>query len=510
VPRPSGADVGERRLQFVLGVLFLGLTAFTALVFFAPDVRIAVVNERLDLIINTGATLGALAIAALAWARYRVTGEGRAFYQAGAFLTLGSVNAGVMAVLAMDRGPELGFDLADPGPLPIISFVLARFVAAALLLISGWAAVHRQLLARRQAALLVIAPAALTITLLSILRRGEVAMPLSAEALDHLQRLPGEPLEPSLWSAGLLAVQSGIGVMFLVAAWFAYRATLREGRPADAYLAIGLVMAAFSQVHFAVNPGSYAALVTTGDVLRIGFYAALLMGVIVQSRADTHAIQAANVELRRLRDADVQRALLEERGRLAREVHDGLAQDLWYARLKQGRLAQLVQAGEQQQLAQEVMGAIDSGIAEARQTVMAMRAGSTDAPLLEVVKRYVEDFGDRFALDVRFAAAGAIPDLSARVQAEVLRIVQEALNNVRKHADATVVRVDVSADEEGMRIGVTDNGKGFQTDAASGGFGLSSMRERAQLIGARLELVSAPSDGTRVTLSVPRTGSGAR
>jgi signal transduction histidine kinase len=503
VPRPIGADVGARRLQLTLGVLLFGLTAFTALVFLAPDVRIAVVNERLDLIINTGATLGALAIAALAWARYRVTGEGRAFYQAGAFLTLGAVNAAVMTVLAMDRGAELGFELSDPGPLPIVSFVLARFVAAALLLISGWAAVHRRVLARRQAAILVVAPAVLTLTLLSILRRGEIAMPLSSEALDHLQRLPGEPLQVSLLSAGLLGVQVGIGAMFLGAAWFAYRATLREHRPADAYLVIGLILAAYSQVHYAVNPGSFAALVTTGDALRIGFYAVLLAGVIVQSRADTHAIQAANAELRRLRDADVQRALLEERGRLAREFHDGLAQDLWYARLKQGRLAQLVQGAEQQQLAQDVMSAIDSGIAEARQTVMAMRAGSTDAPLIEVVKRYSEDFGDRFALDVRFVAAGEIPELPARVQAEVLRVVQEALNNVRKHADATVVKVEASGEDKGMKISVTDNGKGFRTDAVHRGFGLSGMRERAELIGAQLEIVSASSDGTRVTLSIP-------
>lgn len=504
------AESGERRLRIVLGLLLLGLTAFTALVFFAPDVRIAVVNERLDLIINTGATLGAGAIAALAWARYRVTGEARSFYQAGAFLTLAAVNGSVMAVLAFDRGPELGFDLADPGPMPIISFVLARFVAAALLLIGGWAAIRRQFLARRHAALLVVAPAVLTITLLSILRRGEVAMPLSAEALDHLRRLPAEPLEPSLLSAGLLGVQLGIGVMFLAAAWLAYRSTIREHRWTDAYLAIGLVLAAFSQVHFALNPGSYAALVTTGDALRVGFYAVLLAGVIVQSRSDVRAIEAANAELRVLRDADVQRALLEERGRLAREVHDGLAQDLWYARLKQGRLAKLVEGDEARELVQEVMTAIDSGIAEARQTVMAMRAGSTDAPLLEVVKRYVEDFGDRFALDVRFAADGKIPELPARVQAEILRVVQEALNNVRKHADATVVRVESTVDEEGLTMSVTDNGRGFEPAQATRGFGLSSMRERAELIGARLTVDSAVRDGTRVRLTVPRQGSAFR
>jgi signal transduction histidine kinase len=493
-------------LQIGLGLLIVGLVVFTALAFFTPYIGIALVNERLDLIINTCATLGAGAIAALAWARYRVTGEGRSFYQAGAFLTLASVNASVMAVLAMDRGPELGFSLDDPGPLPIISFVLARFVAAALLLIGGLAAIRRTVLQRRQAALLVLAPAILTLTLLGLLRRSELVSPLSSEALSHLQRLPGEPIELSLLSTGLLGVQLAIGAMFVGAAWVAYRTCVSEDRPADAYLAAGFILAGFSQVHLAVNPGSYAALVTTGDLLRVTFYGALLAGVIVQSRSDARTIQAANEELRLLRDAEIDHALLEERARLAREVHDGLAQDLWYARLKQGRLAQLVEGDEEKALAQDVMDAIDSGIADARQTVMAMRAATTDATLLEVIERYVDDFGDRFALDVRFESSGSLPELTARAQAEVLRIIQEALNNVRKHADATVIRVHAAVEDGAMRISVADNGRGFVPGAASNGFGLVSMQERAGLIGAGLDVRSAPADGTRVTLSIPMTG----
>ena len=506
MPRPNGAETGERRLQIVLGLLLIGLTAFTFVAFFTPYVRVAVVNERLDLIINTGATLAAGAIAALAWARYRVTGEGRAFYRSAAFLTLASVNAGVMAVLASDRGAELGFSLDDPGPLPVISFVLARFVAAALLLIGGLAAARHTAMGRGVAVLLVTTPAILTLTLLAILRRSELVSPLSAEALRQLQQVPGEPLRLSGLSAGLLGVQVVIGAMFLGAAWLSYRSTLQQQRPADVYLAIGFILAAFSQVHYAVNPGSYAALVTTGDLLRVSFYAVLLLGIIVQSRNDAREIEDANAELRLLRDAEVNRALLEERARLAREMHDGLAQDLWYARLKQGRLAQLVQGEEEKALARDVMDAIDSGISDARQTVMAMRAGSTDAPLLEIVERYVEDFGDRFALDVRYESTGEPPELPARVQAEVLRIVQEALNNVRKHADATVVRVTAATEDGSLRISVNDNGRGFAPEQPTGGFGLLSMRERAELIGAALRVESAARDGTRVSLDLPLRG----
>jgi signal transduction histidine kinase len=495
--------VGERRLQIGIGLLLVGLTAFTAIAFLTPAISIALINERLDLIINTGASLGALAISGLAWARYRVTAEASAFAQAAAFLALGTVNAAVLMVLVGNRGAELGFSLDDPGPLPVLSFVLARFVAAALLLVGGVWAIRRTVLRLRWAGAMVAVPAVLTLALLSLVRRTDPESPLSKAALDHLRRLPGEALEPTLLSAGLLGVQLGIGAMFLAGASFAYRTAVRDRRPADAYLAIGLVLAAFSQVHAAVNPGSYAALVTTGDFLRVGFYAVLLAGVFVQSRSDVRTIQEANAELRLLRDAEVNRALLEERGRLAREMHDGLAQDLWTARLKQGRLATLVSGEEQKALAQDVMDAIDTGIADSRQAVMAMRAGSTDAPLLEVVKRYVEDFGDRFALDARFEADGPAPTLPARSEAEVLRIVQEALNNVRKHADATVVRVSASGTDQGLEIVVMDNGRGFDEDRSTTGFGLTSMRERAALIGARLAVRSAPSDGTRVVIAVP-------
>ncbi|HSK94011.1 MAG TPA: sensor histidine kinase [Candidatus Angelobacter sp.] len=498
--------VGERRLRLALGTLLIGLLAITALVFTSPAIGIAIVDERLDLIISTAATLGALAISALAWARYRVTNEGFAFAQAAAFLALGTVNGLVLMALVLDRGPELGFTLEDPGPMPVIAFVLARFIAAAMLVVGGIATLRRARLRPRWSVALVLAPALMTVALLAVLRRLDPPSPLTQQAIEHLQRVPREPLDLASLSPGLLGLQLVIGAMFLVAAWIAYRTTIRDDRPADAYLAIGLILAAFSQVHYALNPGSYLALVTTGDLLRVGFYAALLAGVIVQSRSDVSALLDANVELRRLREAEVNRALLEERGRLAREVHDGLAQDLWYARLKQGRLMGQLVDQEQRELAGDVMDAIDSGIADARQAVMAMRAGSTDAPLLDVVERYVADFADRYALDARFERDGDAPALPARTQAELLRIVQEALNNVRKHADATVVRVRTAVEGGTLEITVGDNGRGFDPGRTPDGYGLAGMRERAQLIGATVEIESEPSDGTCVRVKVRSTG----
>ncbi len=224
------------------------------------------------------------------------------------------------------------------------------------------------------------------------------------------------------------------------------------------------------------------------------------------SRDDLRALREANIELRRLGDAELASAALEERARLAREIHDGLAQDLWFAKLKHSRLAQIAGfAPEAKQLSDEVEGAIDNALAEARQAVAAMRQSSETGPLVDMLARHVDDFADRFALRAELKIHGPVPEIGARAQAELLRIVQEAMTNVRKHADATVVRVDVTSNGE-LLVTVTDNGRGFRPENISSGFGLESMRQRAAIIGARLTVTSEPQNGTRVELAMPIRG----
>lgn len=131
-----------------------------------------------------------------------------------------------------------------------------------------------------------------------------------------------------------------------------------------------------------------------------------------------------------------------------------------------------------------------------------MRQGAQSGPLLDILTRHVDDFADRFALRTELTSNGSLPEIGPRAQAEVLRIVQEALTNVRKHADATVVRVDVSTDDH-LRFTVTDNGRGFRSEAVTTGFGMESMRQRAAVIGAELTVSSEPQNGTRIELSMP-------
>jgi signal transduction histidine kinase len=202
---------------------------------------------------------------------------------------------------------------------------------------------------------------------------------------------------------------------------------------------------------------------------------------------------------------DAANAGLAERARLAREIHDGLAQDLWYAKLKQSRLAAADELSEEtRKTVQEVLNSLDSALSEARQAVMAMRADPATASLEDVLRAYLDDFADRFGIHAEFSVEGNLPRLSPRTEAEVLRIVQEALNNIRKHADATVVRLRVERADGRVRLTIADNGRGFDPSAVGGDrFGLQSMRERAELVGAELDIASTPSDGTRVQLDMP-------
>jgi signal transduction histidine kinase len=190
---------------------------------------------------------------------------------------------------------------------------------------------------------------------------------------------------------------------------------------------------------------------------------------------------------------------------LAREIHDGLAQHLWFAKLKFERLSSTLDEDDRP-LAGEVTQALDAAIVEAREALVTMRSSlEEDVPFADMLVRTVDDFEDRSGLRVEFTASTGIPStLAPRVQVELLRIISEALNNVRKHADATTVRVVAEASDGELLITVTDNGRGFaQAEAFDRGMGLQGMRERARLIGGYLEVRSELSGGTTVEVRAP-------
>jgi signal transduction histidine kinase len=497
--------MNERRTELAVALVPLALAALTVVLVTTPQIAPAVLNEQLQLLINATATLVAVAVAVLAWVHFRASGDPATLLRGSAFLVLAALNGLLVLVSAIGIKPAFGLALEDPGQLPAWVTLVALGVAAALFVLAAAATLRGWRADRWPAALVLWLPSLLVTALAVGAATVQSHLPLLVNPAG-LAILRDHPLQPLMAAAGPFQVgsQAVIGAAFLLAAGLRYAVFRRSRHGADAFLTIGLVFAAFSQVLFAVHPGTYGSLVTAGDLLRLAFYAVVLVALAAETSRDVQDLQTANVDLVRLRDADMARATAEERARLAREIHDGLSQVLWLARLKQGRLLQEpdLSAG-MRSLAGEVSGAIEAAMAEARQAIVALRP-SESGMFAEVLERSVADFSDRFGIPAECSCDAAGDRLAPNTQAELLRITQEALANARKHADATRVRVQVEATPSGLRLTVADNGRGFEPSASgSTGYGLRSMRERAEVIGASLMVESEPQGGTRVMVDVP-------
>jgi signal transduction histidine kinase len=310
---------------------------------------------------------------------------------------------------------------------------------------------------------------------------------------------------PELTSIPMLMTQLGVGLVYLAAAVIYGLAYAKSAghRPHHRFLATGLIFAGFSQLHFAVVPGVYSDLWTSGDVLRMLFYGIVGVGVAAAARGDLIELRRANLTLQRLRESDARRATAEERARMAREVHDGLVQELWLARLTGGRLGSMPDLpAEAREIVERLDAVLESALGEARQAVVTLQP-SPDPSFGALLERFVQDYADRFGFDVTCTVEGDLSGLPSQAQGDLLRICREALTNVRKHADASVADVRLEGIDGRIRLSVRDDGIGFDSSARRAGYGLESMRQRAQRIGARLDVESTPGSGTLVTVKLP-------
>jgi signal transduction histidine kinase len=203
------------------------------------------------------------------------------------------------------------------------------------------------------------------------------------------------------------------------------------------------------------------------------------------------------------------RAGLAERARLAREIHDGLAQTLGYLKLKVNQVQVWLAAGTSERAADglaEVKQRLADAYIDAREAIDGLRLEGSDGSLEAWLTQIYQDFEALSRLRIQATAA---PDLrlSPEVQSQLLRILQEALANVRKHAAASTVQVSWSMNAHWLVLAVIDDGIGFdpQEVAPIHRHGLQIMRERAELLGAELQLQSRPAQGTRLTVRLPRT-----
>lgn len=201
-------------------------------------------------------------------------------------------------------------------------------------------------------------------------------------------------------------------------------------------------------------------------------------------------------------------AVLKERVRLGREMHDGFAQALSLLNLKL-KMAQSARNGEVAKALQEMLEIVDSAYEDVRQAISDLRMPLLpDASLVSTLSEYAQSFALRYNVQVQVVVEPEAANVhcSPDVQIQVIRIVQEALANVRKHAHAEHLDVRFDRTDGHLNIQIRDDGRGFEpatTGPAPGHYGLSIMRERAASYKGELDIYSKPNEGTTIALAVP-------
>ena len=201
-------------------------------------------------------------------------------------------------------------------------------------------------------------------------------------------------------------------------------------------------------------------------------------------------------------------AVAEERGFIARELHDSIAQSLAFLKIQMGLLRSDIKSGDTARI-DSTLAELDAGVHESlgdvRELLVHFRTRTNAEDIVPALKTTLQKFEHQTGLATHLGIEGNGLPLPADVQVQVLHVVQEALSNVRKHAHAREVWVDVQQAPH-WRVEVRDDGCGFQTAGAGSDemhVGLRIMRERAQHIGATVDVESVPGSGTCVVLKMP-------
>jgi signal transduction histidine kinase len=310
----------------------------------------------------------------------------------------------------------------------------------------------------------------------------------TALATELIERLPSEaaapassrsPAPPDLQGRpAVLVLLVLIALLYGVAAVGFFRRSRRAGDEFLGWLAIAAVLAAASHVNYLLYPSR----VHVGDVFRLCFYVVLLAGSMREIWSYWQALPEA--------------AVAEERRRIARDLHDGLAQELVYLRrnldsldgeASGDTLTRLRRAVERAQF--ESRRAVGTLAAPAGQAIETALAGA------------VGEIAERFQVGLDLDLVPGVRLSTARAEA-LVRIACEAVTNAARHSGSSLVRLNVERDGRRVRLRVSDQGCGFDTALPGGGYGLISMGERARSVGGELRISSAPGRGSEVELAL--------
>ncbi|MCA9330972.1 GAF domain-containing protein, partial [Candidatus Saccharibacteria bacterium] len=203
-------------------------------------------------------------------------------------------------------------------------------------------------------------------------------------------------------------------------------------------------------------------------------------------------------------------AVVDERSRIAREMHDGLAQILGYMNVQVQTVEALVLQGKQDRVLDELQTmreAVRAAHADVRENILSLRTTlATDAGVTSAISKYLEGFSSQTGISVHFANAADNDErlgLSPMAEVQLVCILHEALANVRKHAHAQNVKVSLYREGQVACLEIHDDGVGFTSPISKNRFGLHTMLERAQSVGGKFWVQSEPGQGTHIFCKLP-------
>jgi signal transduction histidine kinase len=456
----------------VVAVAFVAATA-TVLVSILPFVSFAYRSSPGHVAIETAASIIGLLAAVLVAGRFRRSGELADVLLTGALLMLASTNLVFSTLPSLAAGPPGKFALWSPVP--------GRLIGACVLAVAAFAPVRpirdrlRALVGTATAVGVTLAVVAVAVSLLAEALPAGIDPHLSPESSGR-PRLVGAP--------AFLAIQLASVPLYAAASYGFLRKAEARGDDMMAWFAAGATAAAFARLNYFLFPSLQSEWVYVGDFMRLAFYLLLLGGAF-------HEIVSYQ---QRLADAAVD----AERRRMARDLHDGLAQELAFISTQARRLDKPSQRTD---LARHIALAADRALDDSRDAIAALTRPA-DEPLAVSVARAAEEVGGRAGTEVHTEVSPTLA-VPLHVREALVRIVREAVTNAARHGEASAVRIVLAGDGETV-LRIRDDGKGFSADdnTAPVGFGLRSMRERAEALGGSLRVTSSET-GTLVEVRLP-------
>jgi signal transduction histidine kinase len=389
-------------------------------------------------------------------------------------LSLGMLSA---TDLILGAGPTLTD--ASPGNVWKWIVLVNRLVAGAILIGAAFCPELELDRSRRLPSAIVVAAAGLLLALAGALLLSHAHLPSllatsgATESGDY-----GHTLNFLEISGALLAAIAAVGLA---------RRAEHDGDRMVRSIAAGVAVLAIARFNYFLVSPVHANRLYAGDILKLCAYALILQGCMAEFRALQHKL--------------TRRAAIDERRRMARDMHDGLAQELAFIATHSQRLGN---TGDDAATVVHLRAAAERALHDSRTTI-AVLTSSEDAPLDLLIARTVDSFRARFGIEIDLDLQRDVI-VDAEQRNALLRILHEASVNAVRHGAARRIDVRMTSGPRGPFLRIADDGLGFDVQAAVGagrGLGLTSMRERAELLGARLSVSSSPGAGAVVEVGAP-------